>query len=458
MLLLYDRKRAYMLIGIIAFIVLLTIGISYAYNSQQEEKIYTTDSDGLITTFTYPPEELSEPLELISDETHINSPEYSFTIKNTTSEEQYYNILITLNNQIEPALLPYIKIVIDDENYVYLTANSQESPYNVYLGSISSKVAITHKIKVYLSQHDKIGNDQLLDINYLNIDFGISVVKSDYIAPFTKDLKDLVATSQELYEDDYGNIRYYGANPNNYISLNNELWRIIGLINTKTESGEEEPLIKVIRAFSIGNLSFDYQKNNNYSNDYSESSLNKILNEEGYWNRTSVSCPNKNDRQATCDFTTTGLSDLTKKYLTKIVYYQGGWANNSLSPLMMYDNIHLPSQSHHTAFVTLMDPSDYGLAAGPTFNDVYLSSFNKTASRYNWLYNGDEEWLISPNTNDFKKAFRVLSDGLVDNQTNVNNAYAIRPVVYLNPTLLLDHGTGTSTDPYYLEFPENIVS
>ena len=26
-----------------------------------------------------------------------------------------------------------------------------------------------------------------------------------------------------------GNIRYYGADPNNYVLFNNELWRIIGV-------------------------------------------------------------------------------------------------------------------------------------------------------------------------------------------------------------------------------------
>ena len=48
----------------------------------------------------------------------------------------------------------------------------------------------------------------------------------------------------ELYEDEHGDIRYYGASPNNYVSFNNELWRIIGVIDGK---------IKIIRNESIGN-------------------------------------------------------------------------------------------------------------------------------------------------------------------------------------------------------------
>ena len=48
----------------------------------------------------------------------------------------------------------------------------------------------------------------------------------------------LPSNPDELYKDDKGNIRYYGANPNNYVSFNNELWRIIGVIDGK---------IKIIR-------------------------------------------------------------------------------------------------------------------------------------------------------------------------------------------------------------------
>ena len=31
------------------------------------------------------------------------------------------------------------------------------------------------------------------------------------------------------------NIRYYGSNPNNYVSFNNELWRIIGVFGNNVK-------------------------------------------------------------------------------------------------------------------------------------------------------------------------------------------------------------------------------
>ena len=61
----------------------------------------------------------------------------------------------------------------------------------------------------------------------------------------------------EYYGDSYNlkidntkdqNVRYYGANPNNYVSFNNELWRIIGVFKDN---------VKLVRKDSLGNLSWD---------------------------------------------------------------------------------------------------------------------------------------------------------------------------------------------------------
>ena len=66
----------------------------------------------------------------------------------------------------------------------------------------------------------------------------------------------------EYYGDSYNlkidntkdqNIRYYGSDPNNYVSFNNELWRIIGVFNDN---------VKLVRKDSLGNLSWDSSEEN----------------------------------------------------------------------------------------------------------------------------------------------------------------------------------------------------
>ena len=83
-------------------------------------------------------------------------------------------------------------------------------------------------------------------------------------------ITDLVDTNtDELYKDEHGDIRYYGANPNNYVSFNNELWRILGVIDGK---------IKIIRNGSIGNMVWASNNSNNWDN----SSLKSYLNGDYY--------------------------------------------------------------------------------------------------------------------------------------------------------------------------------
>ena len=83
-------------------------------------------------------------------------------------------------------------------------------------------------------------------------------------------IEDLVSTNtNELYKDEHGDIRYYGKTPNNYVSFNNELWRIIGVIDGK---------IKIIRNESIG----EYAWASNGSNNWDNASLKSYLNGDYY--------------------------------------------------------------------------------------------------------------------------------------------------------------------------------
>ena len=62
------------------------------------------------------------------------------------------------------------------------------------------------------------------------------------------------------------NLRYYGSTPNNYITFNGELWRIIGVMNNMTTSdGKSASLVKIVRASSIGTLAWDSTNVNDWS-------------------------------------------------------------------------------------------------------------------------------------------------------------------------------------------------
>ena len=66
------------------------------------------------------------------------------------------------------------------------------------------------------------------------------------------------------------NLRYVGANPNNYVSFNNELWRIIGVFNNIDDgTGKKETRLKIIRSEPIGNYGWDNKASGTGSSDSS---------------------------------------------------------------------------------------------------------------------------------------------------------------------------------------------
>ena len=125
--------------------------------------------------------------------------------------------------------------------------------------------------------------------------------------------------SEELVYDETSdnNLRYIGSNPNNYVWFNDELWRIIGVMNNIDDgTGTKETRLKIIRNEPIGEFSWDNKATGvgtstiEYgSNNWSDSALQIVLNSGAYWNRTSGECPyGEKGATISCDFSEIGLT------------------------------------------------------------------------------------------------------------------------------------------------------
>ena len=70
-------------------------------------------------------------------------------------------------------------------------------------------------------------------------------------------LENVVTTGDGLYKDEYeeGRYIYKGANPNNYITFNNETWRIISV--------ENDGPIKIMLNESLEDMMWDSTNSNN---------------------------------------------------------------------------------------------------------------------------------------------------------------------------------------------------
>ena len=106
----------------------------------------------------------------------------------------------------------------------------------------------------------------------------------------------------------------------------------------------------------------------------------------------------------------------------------------------------------YTAKVGLMYASDYGYAAyKEAWNTKTLYDYDdSTTKANNWLYMGLYEWLITRHADLSDYAFNVDPAGYV-NYTYVSSyGPAVRPVLFLNSSVKITSGDGTSGSPYKL--------
>ena len=290
------------------------------------------------------------------------------------------------------------------------------------------------------------------------------------------------ASSVGLMQDSFGNIRYYGANPNNYVTFNGESagWRIIGVFDTEDENGKISKRVKLIRATSIGNYSWDNKntstgaEDNSGKNDWTTARLMKLLNpstvyttdsndngngQSLYWNKTSGTCfSGKNNATTSCNFTSTGLTSQAQSQIDKVKYYLGGSSTDQGLYVDDYYNfergttVYSGHQPTWPGYIGLMYPSDYAYATDLSVcrKDGYNYDTDTTnCTGTDWLFNNSTTWLISPDSGFSDAAFLVISSGIVGS-TTAYVSYGVRPVAYLKSDLQIVDGTGTQSDPYIL--------
>ena len=272
------------------------------------------------------------------------------------------------------------------------------------------------------------------------------------------------------------NLRYIGADPNNYVSFNNELWRIIGVFNNIDDgTGKKETRLKIIRDEPIGTYSWDNKASGTGSseheygsNDWSDSALQIVLNEGAYWNRTSEECPSgQNGATTSCDFTNNGLTEEAKSMISNAKWNLGGLSSSSNIPLNFYTSergteVYSGRPTEWIGSIGLMYASDYGYATSggsttdrETCLDTELSDWDDYDDCFNndWLYTGSYQWTLTPRSSDSNYVFRVLSYGYVyGSSASLRND--VSPAIYLSSNVKISGGEGTESSPYELSLKD----
>ncbi len=293
-------------------------------------------------------------------------------------------------------------------------------------------------------------------------------------------------TTHSLMEDIDGNIRYYGASPNNYIYFNYddysnqssstcETWRIIGVFDGK---------VKIMRGSQIGTYSWDNKNKSTGAesdygkNDWSTARLMKLLNPNDYyevdsndngngqslyWNSQSGTCfAGQNNATNACDFTSTGIkNDTTRNMISESIWYLRGYNSNSVYSDQIYNYERTTGSVYNSTRPTswpgkiaLAYPSDYGYAADFGKCQKQLIGYNdSTCTANNWMKTiiaPNYGWLLTPLSGNAGNAWPVTSAGGIYYGDHAYLASGVAPVLYLGSELEIKAGDGKSDSPYQL--------
>ena len=272
--------------------------------------------------------------------------------------------------------------------------------------------------------------------------------------------------------------RYIGSSPNNYVTFNDEVWRIIGVFDGK---------LKLIKNENIGTFSWDNKDTSTGAetvygkNDWTTARLMKLLNPSDYYevdsndnnlgqslyyNSASGKCyRGQNNATVDCDFTSTGIkNDTTRNMIAETTYNLGGWNTFVVYPNEIYEyergtTVYTGrTTTPWTGKIALAYPSDYGYAADLNQCKQTLANYdNSTCTSNNWMKsiitnNGSNDgWLLTTYSSYSYIAGSVYSGGIVSGNRAYILSYVAVPVLSLSSELGIESGgDGSSSNPYKL--------
>ncbi|MCI9585950.1 MAG: hypothetical protein HFH45_04900, partial [Bacilli bacterium] len=271
------------------------------------------------------------------------------------------------------------------------------------------------------TQPDKTIGNLTVTLDYVQDD-GSSVTPGGETAA-DKLIAKVTDSGDGLYEDEYesGRYIYKGANPDNYITFNNESWRIMSV--------ESDGTLKIMKKDSIGTRVFDVQEGPYNSNNWARPArLNTYLN-------------NENDENSYYN----SLNNESQNLIQEHQFSVGpvGYNNANLAMQIQSEN-----ETTWNGKMGLMTVSEF---LRSNTNKDQCGNFNLNNTNYstckttNYIVpSSDTLWTISPFNQLSTTVFFVLNNGSIDPYGSTNG---VLPVLYLKSEITLD-GEGTSSNPY----------
>ena len=466
-----NKGRNKKITTIIIFLVLIIVSISFAlFNpsinllgrrnikiSKCELDINFKESDELMLVSKYP----------ISKEEALKYDAKDITItNNSTCDTLYYKLTIKdlSNSNINKNKINYQLIDKSDNSEIV-----DKNPDNFLVeDSLTKGNNKSYSIRIWIDESatntDLYENgDTTKPIEYkyaLNVEaYDEEIKKEEYALSFAKakvgtdGLEQITHTIDDTLQVDSKFVteyRYRGGNVNNYVTFNNEVWRIIGVIPTEDTNGNVENRFKIIKDESIGNMKWNGTDSidSSLGNNWVIGSLNEYLNNDYYNTLTS-------DAQNMIGITKYYLGGYNTSQITTDVMWQYE-RKNEANRTDYYYGTNPIMQNDDSKKIAIMYASDYGYAASKECTSN-LFDYDDTSCKTtnNWLDKSETTWLLAQYSERHEHAFYIDRGEYValpgSNGYVYGDIYAVSPVLTLSSNVKISSGSGTSSDPYKLQ-------
>lgn len=470
----------YLLISLIVLLVLLVIATGtyawFTWRSTSNTSLTMNIGKLADVTFNSGNDISTSTLAPVYNYTDGEKTTFSINNKDTTGASLDYNIKLNITsiaNELKSSDLKYVLLkdntIVKEGNFSTMVVGAN----TIYSNSITSSGTTNFTFYLYIDGNSEnnlnminkslVGNItvEAQEKQYETFSTVIENLMSDgeYETVTNNGVDYQYNTVNSLMDDNYGNIRYYGSSPNNYVYFNCddysnqssstcEVWRIIGLFNDQIEPS----LIKIVRNDSIGTYQTT-KVGNEEIGAFTDSDLSYTLNNEAgskeatYWSRTLGTC-NLNTNYK-CDFSKTGLKNTTTRDLiSNVSWFIPNSIEGDLYPNELYQS-EIGGSTTAGEMISIMYRSDYGYATDIRKCNIQVNLYYLgECTENNWLFLGSYEWLMGTTENNYK-AYIVAENGEVGTYAITSEAN-VRPTLFLKTEQTIKSGTGTLADPYQL--------
>lgn len=246
---------------------------------------------------------------------------------------------------------------------------------------------------------------------------------------------------------------YIGTDPYNYVIINNELWRIMGLYFNITGGEEGEKRVKIVKDTPEVKSTWD-----DYNNDWDTSTLSASL--ESYYTSNLIESALWHYGSTNYNYNQSSTDELESQLMNETT--AGNQSCGVLSWLTDNGCRNGTFSTHTTKTIGLLSPAEYAqtTGGGTLGREACLKSSLRdgegwvggTCNQDSWLFNSTKltavEWTIQPMyRSNYANYVAVINRQRLD-RALVTSSYLVRPAAYLKANVEYVSGNGSRTNPY----------